>query len=111
MKFPRLAALLRAAAAMLDDSPAAQPPQLSPAKLRKIVPMRERPDTRNAAWVSKYLNTSPQTVGRLIEDGTLRAYKLRDGGPWHVFLDSVYAYEKKIAAQMRKKGAGPDDAA
>ena len=53
-----------------------------------------REETRNATWVAQHLKTSPQTVGRLIEDGTLRAYKLRDGGPWHVLMESVANYER-----------------
>lgn len=53
--------------------------------------------TANASWVARHLNTSPQTVGRLIEEGRLRAYKLRESGPWHILLDSVHEYEKKLA--------------
>jgi excisionase family DNA binding protein len=63
------------------------------------VEARPTAKTKNANWVARHLNTSPQTVGRLIEDGTLRAYKLREGGPWHVLLSSVEAYKARIAAK------------
>lgn len=52
--------------------------------------------TRNASWVASHLGTSTQTVCRLIEDGTLEAYKLRNGGQWHICLDSVGKYEAEI---------------
>jgi excisionase family DNA binding protein len=48
--------------------------------------------TRNAVWVADYLNTSPQSVCRLIQSGHLDAYRLTDRGPWCIFLDSVEAY-------------------
>jgi hypothetical protein len=62
--------------------------------------------TKNAAWVARHLNTSPQTVGRLIEEGTLQAYKLRERGPWHIFLDSVAEYEAKIKTRYSIQTAG-----
>jgi excisionase family DNA binding protein len=55
--------------------------------------------TRNAAWVARHLNTSPQTVGRLIEEGKLKAYKLREHGRWHVLIESVDEYERRIKWQ------------
>jgi excisionase family DNA binding protein len=55
--------------------------------------------TRNASWVARHLNTSPQTVGRLIEEGKLQAYKLRDRGQWHVLVSSVDAYERRVKKQ------------
>jgi helix-turn-helix protein len=65
--------------------------------------------TKNAAWVARHLKTSPQTVGRMIEAGELEAYKLRERGPWHIFLDSVEELEKKIrdrhGLQAAPKGA------
>ena len=45
--------------------------------------------TRNATWVAKHLKTSSQTVARMVEAGELEGYKLRDGGPWCIYLDSV----------------------
>lgn len=60
--------------------------------VRQLSLFQER--TQNATWVARHLNTSPQTVGRLIEEGKLRAYKLRQGGPWHVLLESVAEYER-----------------
>jgi excisionase family DNA binding protein len=55
--------------------------------------------TRNATWVARHLNTSPQTVGRLIEEGKLSAYRLRERGPWHVLLDSVEEFVRKVKAK------------
>ena len=52
--------------------------------------------TKNATWVARHLKTSPQTVGRMIEAGEFEAYKLRQRGPWHIFLDSVAKLEEKI---------------
>lgn len=52
--------------------------------------------TKNAAWVARHLNTSPQTIGRLIEEGKLKAYRLRDRGPWHIFMDSVAEFEAQL---------------
>ena len=52
--------------------------------------------TRNAAWVARHLGTSAQTVGRLIEEGKLQAYKLRDTGQWHILLESVEAFERGV---------------
>jgi excisionase family DNA binding protein len=52
--------------------------------------------TNNASWVARRLNTSTQTVCRLIEEGKLQAYKLRDRGPWHIFMDSVAEFERQI---------------
>jgi hypothetical protein len=40
-----------------------------------------------------------QKIGRMIESGDLEAYKLRERGAWHVFLDSVEALEKRIGAK------------
>ena len=56
--------------------------------------------TKNATWVARHLNTSPQTIARMIEDGTLEAYKLRDHGPWRIFIDSVAKVEDKIRARL-----------
>jgi excisionase family DNA binding protein len=55
--------------------------------------------TRNATWVAHHLNTSPQTVGRLIEEGKLKAYKLRERGHWHVLIESIDEYERSIKSQ------------
>jgi hypothetical protein len=59
--------------------------------------MNKKRQTRNASWVARHLGTSPQTVGRMVESGELEAYKLRERGSWHIFLDSVEALEKKIS--------------
>jgi hypothetical protein len=55
--------------------------------------------TKNASWVARHLNTSPQTIGRMLEDGTLQGYKLRERGAWHIFMDSVDEFESKIKAR------------
>jgi hypothetical protein len=52
--------------------------------------------TQNATWVARHLKTSPQTVCRMIEEGTLRAFRLRERGPWHVLLDSVDEFERVL---------------
>jgi excisionase family DNA binding protein len=57
--------------------------------------------TKNASWVARHLNTSPQTVARLIEEGKIEAYKLRERGRWHIFLDSVEAFERKVIGAAR----------
>lgn len=57
--------------------------------------------TRNATWVAKHLKTSPQTVARMLEEGELEGYKLRDGGPWCIYLDSVDAC---VVRRARKYG-------
>jgi hypothetical protein len=63
--------------------------------------------TRNATWVANHLGASPQTVGRLIEEGKIEAYKLRDRGPWYIVLDSVYQFERQ---QRAKYGVASDHA-
>lgn len=57
---------------------------------------RDNAKTRNATWVARHLGTSPQTVGRLIEEGKLEAYKLRDKGPWHILLESLAKYKASV---------------
>jgi|GEM_PF-6668801 excisionase family DNA binding protein len=53
--------------------------------------------TRNATWVARRLNTSWNTVARLIAEGKLEAFKLREGrGPWNIYEDSVAQYEEEI---------------
>lgn len=45
------------------------------------------------------LAVSDQTIYRMIEDGTLKAYKLRpdkENSPWHVNYDSVIAHLERI---------------
>jgi Helix-turn-helix domain len=64
---------------MTDRRPDPKPVQLS---------LFFRP-TQNATWVARHLKTSAQTIARMIEQGELDAYKLRDRGPWYIFLDSV----------------------
>jgi excisionase family DNA binding protein len=49
------------------------------------------------------LDVSAQTVIRLIEDGSLKAYKVRDKAtsPWRINYDSVIAY---IEAMHQRAG-------
>lgn len=62
--------------------------------------------TRSAAWVENYLGTSPQTVGRLIAEGKIEAYKLREGGAWHIPVKSVDAYLAGRKAKYAKSHNG-----
>ena len=52
------------------------------------------PFTRSVQSVAADLHTSESTVIRLIEDGTLTAYKLRNknGSPHRITRDSVISY-------------------
>jgi hypothetical protein len=84
----------------------AEPTKLAP-ESRAIPPARRRrnavpeplPRTAlTASAVARRLQTSPQTIGRLIQDGKLKGYKLRDGGQWHIFISSVESLE---AERMR----------
>jgi excisionase family DNA binding protein len=54
--------------------------------------------TVSTARVAEILDVSIQTVTRLIEDGTLRAYKVRDkpNSPWRISYDSVVAHCESI---------------
>jgi hypothetical protein len=58
--------------------------------------MPDKQRTQNASWVARHLGTSPQTVGRLIEEGKIKAYKLRDRGPWYILLDSVESFKRGV---------------
>jgi excisionase family DNA binding protein len=62
-----------------------------------LMPWHPRFDV-STTRVSAMLNTSQQTVLRLIERGALRAYKLSDkpGSPWRINYDSVIAYIESI---------------
>lgn len=50
------------------------------------------------ARVAEMLDCSIQTVTRLIEDGTLKAYKVRNkpNSPWRINYDSVVAYIEEM---------------
>jgi excisionase family DNA binding protein len=52
----------------------------------------------STAQVCEILDVSPQTVCRLIEDGTIKAYRIKDvaGSPWRINYDSVMAYLDEI---------------
>jgi hypothetical protein len=60
--------------------------------------------TKNASWVARHLNTSHQTIARMIEEGLLQGYKLRERGAWHIFLDSVEDFEKSISTRYGIEG-------
>jgi excisionase family DNA binding protein len=49
-----------------------------------------------APRAARLLNTSVDTVKRLIESGELQAYKLHEAGWWKVSYESVVAYRNKI---------------
>lgn len=52
----------------------------------------------STAQAAEMLDTSIQTVTRLIEEGSIKAYKLRDkaNSPWHINYDSLVAYIESI---------------
>ena len=55
--------------------------------------------TVSVAHVAHMLDTSPDTVCRMIEEGTFKAYKMRSSkknSPWRVNYDSVIAYIEKL---------------
>ncbi len=57
--------------------------------------------TISCAHAAKLLDVSHDTVCRMIEDGTLRAYKMRPGrpkSPWRVNYDSVIEHLEKVHA-------------
>jgi excisionase family DNA binding protein len=74
---------------MKDKRPDPKPVQLS---------LFFRP-TKNATWVARHLKTSAQTVARMIEEGELDAYKLRDRGQWYIYMDSVEQLLRRQAAK------------
>jgi DNA-binding transcriptional regulator YdaS (Cro superfamily) len=71
----------------------------SPARKRRNAVPQALPHTAmTASAVARRLQTSPQTVGRLIQDGKLKGYKLREGGQWHIFVSSVESLEAERIA-------------
>lgn len=58
-------------------------------------------------WVAKHLRVSPDTVVRLIQEGRLRAYRLRERSPYSIIKNSVNEYEKQLTEQagMAQEGA------
>jgi excisionase family DNA binding protein len=50
--------------------------------------------TISTAHAAEMLDVSPDTVLDMIEDGTIKAYKMRDkrNSPWRVSYDSVLAH-------------------
>jgi excisionase family DNA binding protein len=55
--------------------------------------------TISASHAAELLDVSIQTVCRMIEDGSLKAYKVRPdklNGPWRVNYDSVVAHVERI---------------
>jgi excisionase family DNA binding protein len=58
--------------------------------------------TISALHAAQLLDVSLQTVCRMIEDGSLKAYKMRPdkvNSPWRVNYDSVIAHVEKLHAQ------------
>jgi excisionase family DNA binding protein len=56
--------------------------------------------TVSTSRVAEILNCSDNTVVRLIEDGSLKAYKLRGASsPWRINYDSLMAYIGRIHDQ------------
>ena len=52
----------------------------------------------STARTAEILDVSVQTVTRMIEDGTLKAYKVRDklNSPWRINYDSLMAHIEAI---------------
>lgn len=50
-------------------------------------------------WVAKHLRVSDDTVVRLIQEGRLRAYRLRLRSPYSIIKASVDEYEKGLLEQ------------
>lgn len=58
--------------------------------------------TISTARAADMLDVSIQTVTRMIEDGTLKAYKMRPdkvNSPWRVNYDSVIAHIERIHSE------------
>lgn len=48
------------------------------------------------AEAASLLNTTPETIRRLIESGDLRAYRLRgESGPWRIEQSQIEEYREK----------------
>jgi excisionase family DNA binding protein len=54
---------------------------------------------------ARLLNTSPDTIVRMLEDHTLKGYQLRPGGWWKVSYQSVVEYRAKIRRDYNIDGA------
>jgi|GEM_PF-4744427 len=55
--------------------------------------------TVSVAYAAEALDVSPQTIGRMIESGELRAYKVRENSPtspWRISYDSLLEHVQKI---------------
>lgn len=54
--------------------------------------------TIDTARAADMLGVSPQTIGRMIEDGTLKPYKVRDkrNSSWCINYDSVVSFLEKL---------------
>lgn len=70
-----------------------------PKSARVRAPKRVAVTPRSWIGVSvtaRILETSPDTVLNLIEDGSLDAYQLRKGGWWRVDRDSLRRYMNRL---------------
>jgi excisionase family DNA binding protein len=54
--------------------------------------------TISSSRAAEILDVSVMTVTRMIEDGTLKAYKVRNkpNSPWHINYDSLVAHIESI---------------
>ncbi len=52
----------------------------------------------STSHAARMLDVSIQTIIRMIEDGTIKAYRIRDiaGSPWRINYDSLVAYIDSI---------------
>jgi excisionase family DNA binding protein len=55
--------------------------------------------TVEVRWVAEYLNTSPQTVLRLLQDGRIHGFRLTPKGWWRIIQASVFEYEKSLGRE------------
>jgi excisionase family DNA binding protein len=60
----------------------------------------------STSHAAEILDVSPQTITRMIEDGTLKAYKVRDkiNSPWRINYDCFVAY---IEGMHKRNGLDP----
>jgi len=57
--------------------------------------------TVEVRWVAEYLNTSPQTVLRLLQQGHIHGFRLTPNGWWRIIHSSVVEYEEKLQREYR----------
>jgi excisionase family DNA binding protein len=56
--------------------------------------------TISVSRAARIIKCSPQTVRRLIEEGSLHAYRFTMIGWWNIYFDSVVAYLDRLHADV-----------